>query len=189
MPQRVNQNGFTLIELLVTMAIIVTLTSFFLVNYSGRNTPRNLGIARDNLVSDLRTAQSYALASRDITPGVTPSSDYGLVFSTASPTSYSFIGDDNATPANRSTLTARTFPSRIYISAINITRSDTTVTAATSLQILFTTPYSRVLQTYSGGVVSATKDPDATTVITISTYDDPTQTRTVTIDGVTGNIY
>ncbi len=183
------QKGFTLIELMVTMSIIVILTTFFLANYAGQNTPRSLNIARDGLVSDLRTAQSYALASRDIVPGTTPSSDYGIVINTAAPTSYTFVGDDNATPSNRTNISATNLPPRIYISAVNITRSDTSTTTATNLQVLFTTPYSRVVQTYSGGVVSATKDPDATTVITISSYDDATQTRTVTINGIAGSIY
>lgn len=188
MKLKIKNSGFTLIELMVTSAIMMILISVFLANFSGNSVSRNLTIARNNLVSDLRRVQSNSLSARDITPG-TPSIDYGITLSTTAPTSYAIVGDDNSFYPVRSTISTITLPPRAYFKQITIVRADGTSTSATSDEILFRNPFARVIQTYSGGTVAGSKDPNAMTTITIGSYDDATSTRTVNINGITGSVY
>ncbi len=183
------QQAFTILELVVVAAITVTLTSFFIANFGGQNTPRELNAAKNLLVSDLRRAQSNSLISKNL-PSGSIASEYGIVFDfNNSPLSYAYVGDDNTTNKNRSSISTINLPSKIYIKSASIARADGIITGASSLEILFTVPYGRVLQTYSGGSQSAIKDSNATVTITIGAYNDASLTRTIIIDGVTGNIY
>jgi len=182
------KKGFTLIELLVVIFIMVTLVGVVLANFSGLSGPRNLKIARDNIISDLRRAQSQSLSARNISSGVV-AFDYGVGLSivSAPPSSYTTLADDNSATPVLSTLSTLNLPGNVYIKQILITRSDSSSTTASSLQVFFTVPYGRVLQTYSGGPASQTRDPNAVTTVTISTSDN-TRTLTFTINGISGTI-
>ncbi len=56
--------GFTLIELLVVIVIMVTLISVLSINLAGQRDARNLAIAENELVSNIRKIQSYTLSAR-----------------------------------------------------------------------------------------------------------------------------
>lgn len=58
--------GFTLIELLVVISIMTILLTLFTVNFAGLRADRNLTIAQNELVTNLRKAQSYTLSSRNV---------------------------------------------------------------------------------------------------------------------------
>lgn len=58
--------GFTLIELMVVLVIFVLIAGVILANYAGLRTARNLKIAQNELVSNLRKIASYTLSSRAI---------------------------------------------------------------------------------------------------------------------------
>ncbi len=180
--------GFTLIELLVSIFIMLTLLGVVLANFTGLSGKRNLNVAKNNFISDIRRAQSQSLSSRDIQSGVVAST-YGISFvvSAAPPSTYSSIADDNSAVPVRYNISSQNLPGNIYIKQISITRADNTVTTATNLQVLFTVPYGRLLQTYSGGATSANKDANATSTVTLSTSDN-TQTITFVINGISGNI-
>lgn len=188
-PNIIDQQAFTILELVVVAAITITLTSFFIANFAGQNIPRSLNAARNVLVSDLRKAQSNSLSSKNL-PNGNVASEYGIIFDlTNASQRYSFFGDDSSINQNRSTLNTTNFNGRVYLKSFTITRSDGTTTSATSLQTLFSVPYGRVLQTYSGGAQSGVKDTNATVTITLGSLDDATQLRNIVINGITGSIY
>jgi len=56
--------GFTLIELIVSISIITMITGLFLADYKSVNQKAVLNAAADQLASDLRLAQSYALGAK-----------------------------------------------------------------------------------------------------------------------------
>lgn len=59
------QNGFTLLELLAVIAIMGILASVFMVNFNAQRVPRDLNIARNETITNIRKVQSYTLSSRD----------------------------------------------------------------------------------------------------------------------------
>lgn len=61
--------GFTLIELLIACAIIAVLASLVTINLPGFRVDRNLNIAQNELVTNLRKAQSYTLSAHEVAPG------------------------------------------------------------------------------------------------------------------------
>ena len=60
------QKGFTIIELLVVISIMATMAGLFLVNFAGTRGPRNLRLAQNELVTNIRKIQSYTLSARDV---------------------------------------------------------------------------------------------------------------------------
>ncbi len=189
MKNKVLNSGFTLIELLVSVFIMLMLLSVVLANFTGLSGKRNLKVAKNNLISDIRAMQSQSLSSKDILSGTLPASDYGVVLSTVAtpPSSYSTVGDDVNVPSLRVVLSTLNLPSNVYVKTISITRADGSTTTANSLQVLFTIPYGRLLQTFSGGTASATKESNAVTTVTLSTKDN-TSTATFVINGISGSV-
>ena len=59
-----NQNGFTIIELIVVVAIMVILATVMVINISGQRANRDIKIAQNQLVSNIRKIQGYTLSSR-----------------------------------------------------------------------------------------------------------------------------
>jgi len=74
-------SGFTLIELLITMTIITLLFSIGMAQYNQFNRRQILTKAKDELVSNLRLAQSKSLAAEKPTAcGTTPLSGHKVKF-------------------------------------------------------------------------------------------------------------
>lgn len=67
--QQFNQRGFTVIELLVVFLILVTLSSLAIISWNRNRPSRNLTIAQNELVTNIRKTQSYAASSRNLTSG------------------------------------------------------------------------------------------------------------------------
>lgn len=61
--------GFTVIELLIVITIMTMLLSVIMLNVSSGRADRNLDIARNELVTNIRKAQSYTLSSRVVAAG------------------------------------------------------------------------------------------------------------------------
>lgn len=72
-------DGFTIMELLVVLLIMGTLFSVVLLNIGGKKGVRNLKLAQNQLVSDIRKIQSYTLSSRNV-PGGQPTQYYLIKF-------------------------------------------------------------------------------------------------------------
>ncbi len=75
-----NQLGFTVVELMVVFLIIVTLTSLLLVNWNKQSPNRSLKIVQNELVSNVKKIQSYAVSSRNISGGTEPAKFYVINF-------------------------------------------------------------------------------------------------------------
>lgn len=71
---RRNQNhyqlGFTVVELLVVFIIMVLLSSLVVINWNSQKPTRSLVIAQNELITNIRKVQSYAVSSRNISSGV-----------------------------------------------------------------------------------------------------------------------
>src|SRR5580693_7158971 len=59
------EHGFTLIEMLVVISIMGLLAAMFIANFVAFRGPRDMQIATNQLVTNLREIQSYTLSSRN----------------------------------------------------------------------------------------------------------------------------
>jgi|GEM_PF-1329778 len=66
---KTNSAGFTIMELMVVLTISAFLFTAIIVNINGQRAPRDLKIAQNELVSNIRKAQSYTLSSRNLPSG------------------------------------------------------------------------------------------------------------------------
>ncbi len=80
-------NGFTLIEMLVVISIMGVMLSVFLIDLNGQKTNRNLKIAQNEMVTNVRKIQSYTLSSRGFGEAKTVLY-YILKFDLSHPTEY-----------------------------------------------------------------------------------------------------
>lgn len=179
-----NQKGFTLIELMVSVAIMAILLTVVIANFGAGNQKRNLNIARNVMMSDLRKSQSLAIASKDVTPGH-PANSYSATFSTSTNRSYSLIGQDNSVPPNITTLTSPNLPAKTYVKTISIYRQDGTTLLANNLTIQFSVPYGRIALSFDNSNGYELND---VATITLST-DDGANTVNVVANGVVGTMY
>jgi prepilin-type N-terminal cleavage/methylation domain-containing protein len=82
-----NSNGFTLIELMVVVTVMMVLATVFIVNIAGQRANRDIKIAQNELVSNIRKTQSYVLSSR-LLPNGQIAQYYILKFDLSDPTTY-----------------------------------------------------------------------------------------------------
>jgi len=84
---RVVKNGFTIMELLVVITIMMLMLGALTINLGGQRAKRNLNIAQNELVTNLRKAQSFTLSSRAVI-GTKPGQVYIIKIDAANPTQY-----------------------------------------------------------------------------------------------------
>lgn len=65
-----NQQAFTVIELMVVVTIMMLMLSAMILNLNAGRSARNLTIAQNQLVSNLRKIQSYTLSGRNLSSGL-----------------------------------------------------------------------------------------------------------------------
>lgn len=159
MKQRSNYftRGFTVIELLIAITILGLLLSVVAFNFSGLSIDRNLSIAQNELITNLRKAQAYTLSSRTVAQN--QSGQFFIIKIDASnPTQYKLqaLYNINATPTLPQLVDVESFnlPGGVKFgsSPVTINRNVTPLiqTGACSL-IAFKAPYARV---YLNGFVS-----------------------------------
>ncbi len=114
--------GFTLIEMLVVISILGILLGIVVLDFSRQRQTRGLNIAQNEMVTNIRKAQSNSLFSRNI-EGQKPVQYYILKFSTSAPDRYFMeaISDVKVAPRLNQVETIR-LPQNIFISAIRIRR-------------------------------------------------------------------
>lgn len=188
--QKNKERAFTIIELLVSISILVVLVSAFLLDFGTQNDTRNLNDATNNLVSDLHKLQSYALSSRDYSPGV-PASEYDAFFPAlgtggAGPNYQLNAFDNNLTP-NKMQLANVNYPVNIINSQIQLTKANNTTSNVTkAMTIRFLIPYGRIYANYSSGIFVVNEAND---IVRLKlTTRDGTMCKYVTVNGITGNI-
>lgn len=90
-----NLTGFTLLELMVVITIMVILTTALVINLNSQKANRDIKIAENQIVSDLRKVISYTLAAR-VTPSSQTAQYYVLKFDLSTPTKYYIQAISNA---------------------------------------------------------------------------------------------
>jgi prepilin-type N-terminal cleavage/methylation domain-containing protein len=115
-----NAAGFTLIELMVVIAIMVILASAMVINLAGQRAARDVKIAQNQLVSNLRKIQSYTLSSRILSAG-TPAQYYIMKFDTAKPNQYTIqaMYNVNSSPQYVQDVETVLLPNNIILAAVN----------------------------------------------------------------------
>ncbi len=112
--------GFTLIELLVVLGIMAIMASLFLANFAGTRDDRNLLLAQSQLVTNIRSAQSYTLSARQIATNQN-GQFFVLKFDNLSPFQYSLgaLYNITATPTLVSNFETYQLPPGVRLSASN----------------------------------------------------------------------
>jgi prepilin-type N-terminal cleavage/methylation domain-containing protein len=85
--QKRSNKGFTLIELMTVVVIMVILATVMVINLAGQRAGRDIKIAQNQLVSNIRQAQSYTLSARTLPSGESVQF-YALKFDLSKPTQY-----------------------------------------------------------------------------------------------------
>jgi prepilin-type N-terminal cleavage/methylation domain-containing protein len=188
--------GFTLIELIVVIALFAVLATLIMVNYAGTRGARNLKIAENQMVTNIRKTQSYVLSARNINGS--PAKFYAVKFD-LNASSY-VIQSVDTNYAFNATLETISLPQGITISSIVDTNSGGTASSRSTVQLAYATPYAK-LYTYSsadclaqGSFLAAIQNPACLLTLTdrrvaVTLRDNSSAaTRTVTVYGVTGKV-
>lgn len=80
--------GFTLIELMVAVSILMVMVGLVAVNFNSFKVERNMKIAQNELITNLRKAQAYTLSAR-VVPGGQSGQFFILKFDGQNPAAYS----------------------------------------------------------------------------------------------------
>ena len=94
---KTSTKGFTVVELLVVFLIIVLLSSILIINWNKQTPNRSLTIAQNELVSNLKKVQSYAISSRNITSNNNSVKFYVVYFATGAKDYSIYAIDSNYT--------------------------------------------------------------------------------------------
>ncbi len=87
------QKGFTIIELLVVIGIMGLMATLMVVQFNLTRSRRALNLAANELSTNIRKTQSYALSARNVAPSV-PAKFYVLQFDFSQPSQYTILAVD-----------------------------------------------------------------------------------------------
>lgn len=190
-----NQRGFTIIELLVVLAIMGLFLGAVLVNYARTRGPRNLRIAQNEMVTNIRKVQSYVLSSRNTSEG--PVKYYVLKFDEENPTQYILQAVQQDYDNFSDSVETFSLPTGITITAVDTQQplGSSTVDSRCA-QIAFSLPFNKMFLdttcSISGASNSVIRDQGAldnldNSLVTITMLDSQSNTtRSVIINGVSG---
>jgi prepilin-type N-terminal cleavage/methylation domain-containing protein len=167
-PNVVIQKGFTLIELLVVISIMAILSTIMVINLTGQRSKRDMAIAENQLVSNLRQAQSSTLSARDLSPGQSVGY-YLLKFDLSKPGQYIIEAIYNASSAPQlQDVQTITLPAGILIASTSLATYPITIARPSMVGdinngvqnisgcalIAFAAPYGKVLLNNSCNIVN-----------------------------------
>jgi prepilin-type N-terminal cleavage/methylation domain-containing protein len=137
----ISERGFTLIELMVVIAIMALIAGAVIANYAGLRPSRNIRIAQNELVTNIRKVQSYSLSSRNIL-GNTPVQYYVMKFSTSAPNQYIIEGmyDVKTLPIQLRDVETIKLPDGISLAA-----STVNAVSSTCMLLAFRLPFADIL--------------------------------------------
>ncbi len=76
-----NNKGYTLIELIVSIAVIAIISSIMFANYHQGGAGESLNAAAQNLVSEIRKIQGYALSHKEFNGTIQTTGGWGIMLS------------------------------------------------------------------------------------------------------------
>ena len=97
---RLRRGGFSVVEMLVVLAIIGVLSVIVIVGHSSFSQTLLLANTTSDVALSLRNAQVYGIGSRAI--GAVSNAGYGIDFSSANPSSFTFFADIDPNPCTTS---------------------------------------------------------------------------------------
>ena len=103
-----NCSGFTLVELLVSITIIAIIASLSIANYKKGGTATDLKMVTQDIVSEVRKVQGYALGSKEFN-GLSPAGGWGISFSEGSSELVIFADDGDRQYSNSEIFLKRKF--------------------------------------------------------------------------------
>lgn len=195
------QNGFTILELIVVIAIMGLMATLLIVNFNATRNRRNLGLAANEFITNVRKTQSYALSARDVSPGV-PAKYYLMQFDFSTPTVYKILAVD--TNYSATTVETITLPQNVALDQ-NLSSLIQPIGGTTSrpacLQVLFGLPFARIYMIGSSSspcnnnFVNTVKDPSAMSALTnskgiifIKTSQGTVYSKSTEIEGLSGTM-
>jgi type II secretory pathway pseudopilin PulG len=196
MPQLVNKlssntyqaksalTGFTVVELLVVLSIMMLMVGVFIIDFYRQRNVRDLKIAQNELITNLRKVQSAALFSNDI--GSNNAAQYQIIkFSNSTPNEYLIQGIADATisPQLFNLETIR-FPKGVNIVSKSLTGPIWSLPVASDCTLLaFKSPYGKIYLNNGCAVTSpAFQVGDSYKKILDHVSNNPTQTVSTDAD-------
>lgn len=175
-----SNKGFTLIELIVSIFILVTLSSFVMVNYRQGEKKRKVALAADGVINAVRLAQTYALAGKQIeaTSCVNRSAKSYRINFDASATYIIYAEDNCSNPLFE--IQRFNLPAQTQMKAGELKLDNGSIN---SLSVMFTPPFGKISASANGGAFGA-----FTTGTVGMEASDGQSSKSVTIDGVSGRI-
>ena len=166
-----NSAGFTLMELMVVLTISALLFTVLIVNINGQRAPRDIKIGQNELVSNIRKAESYTLSSRNLSSGQ-PAQYYVVKFDLSKPTQYTIqaIYNVGSSPMMQDVETIK-LPTNVKISGISISgRPQIPATQSPTVCALtaFVAPYGKVL--FNDGCTPVTLPGNPYTLVSTDDY-------------------
>ncbi len=136
------QSGFTIIELLVVCAIMATVATIGIINWNSQRSARTLTIAQNELITNIRKVQSYAVSSRN-TPTGDAAKYYVIEVSQDAITLpvYAVVGPNHSLSA----VETITLPSDVKISALSLSGQtpDYIAPSGSCVDIVFSVTYGK----------------------------------------------
>lgn len=138
-PTIYHQLGFTVIELLAVLSIMAMIATVLILDFSSQRATRNIVLAENETITNIRKVQNYMLSARDISPGV-PAKFYVLTLESGAST-YRIDAIDSDYVYHEG-LELVTLPNTIAFSGMSISSGTDTAKPKnyTCLQIVFSAP-------------------------------------------------
>lgn len=166
-----SQAGFTLVELLVVLAIMALVSTALVIDFSRQRGPRNIVLAKNETITNLRKVQSYMLSSRNLPKDNTPVKYYIATFKVRGDdekqaiNSYTIDAVDNDYVFN-SGLETISLPTSVSVSKLTIHR-DAGVKGEPNeygcMQIIFSAPFGKMYvngdEVCDSSIVDILRDP------------------------------
>jgi len=200
------QKGFTVIELIVVLVVITTLFSIVVLNFNASKSSRNLNIAANELVENLRNLQTASLTGRNLATAGGAPAFYVLRLKSNYRDSYVFSKYDKTNVQldyGTTTLANGIQFKAIGQNAVTVTDKMATGTCTTTcnrdcIDIAFELPFGSIYADESCNIFNTVTHPNqlqsratySNRIVELNLIDvkDSTKTIKVVVNGVTGRI-
>ena len=191
------QGGFTVTELLVVFLIMVLMAGLGILNWNSQVPRRNLIIAQNELTTNIRKIQGYAVSSRNIS-GVGSANFYVMRFEIDNNQYEVKAIDSNG--AISGVIESGTLPTGLTIKELNLVDQEAqTITNPDCVFLIFNVIYAKV---FLGGDLKCTDNYLSSLVVDppalarqanydlgiVITHTQTSQLKGVYIDGITGRV-